>query len=559
MIEYLLSYNPIIEYQEWVKKNPKKVNKFIKKQLQLLVDDITKKNSDVYYNAAKANHALEFIENFCRNIKGKKAGELVVLDLWEKAFIASIFGIVYKSTDLRRTKRAILIIAKKNGKSLLAAAIGLYMMIADGEGGPECYSVATQRDQAKIIWDVAKKMIKKDKELRKYCNCLVSEILTDFNDGKFKPLASDSDTLDGLDVHFVAMDEIHQWKNGYPLYDVMYRGMDNREQPLTLLTSTAGTIREDLYDLIYDEAVNALTNDGFEDKATLFFIYQLDKKEEWKKFENLIKANPGLGTIRNEKNLKDEWTRAKNNPSMYLKTFLIKNCNIRETSTESWLDLETIKNPKTFDLTKLKVDYVIGGWDLSSTTDLTCFTIIFRLENDETIYVYQNYFIPEEVAEEKISQDKVPYDIWKEKGYVTYCPGNKIDQEFLWEWVKQFFEKYDIVPYRTGFDRWGAEILMKRYREEFGEMSVVEINQVFKVLSNPMKELGADLKAKIINYNNNPVTRWCLGNTVIQKDNKGNIQPKKGYSSLKRIDGTASLLDAYITYKNNIDNYLNLI
>lgn len=559
MIEYGLNYNPIVEYRKWAKRNPKKVNKLITKQLQILIDDITKKNSDVYYDSKKGNHAIEFIENFCRNIKGKTAGKLVVLDLWEKAFIGAIFGIVYKKTGLRRTKRAVLIVAKKNGKSLLAAGIGLYMQIADGEGGPECYSVATQRDQAKIIWDVAKKMIKKDKELKKVCNCLVGEILTDFNDGKFKPLASDSDTLDGLDVHFVAMDEIHQWKNGYSLYDIMYRGMDNRQQPLALLTSTAGTIREDLYDLIYDEAINILTNDSFEDKTSIFFIYQLDDKNEWRDFKNLIKANPGLNTIRNEKSLKDEWERAKNNPSMYLKSFLVKNCNIRETSTESWLSLDIIENPKTFDLSDLKIDYVIGGWDLSSTTDLTCCTFLFRILNDETIYVYQQYFIPEDIVDEKIQNDKVPYDIWKEKGYVTFCPGNKIDQEFLWEWVQDFTTKYNFLPYVTGFDPWGAEILMKRYRENFGQNSVEEIRQVFKVLSNPMKELGADLQAKIINYNNNPILRWCLGNTVIQKDNKGNIQPKKSFSSLKRIDGTASLLDAYITYKNNKDNYLNLI
>ena len=559
MIEYSNRYNPITEYNNWIEKHPKKVGKLMKIQLKMLISDIRNKESDVYYDTKKANHAIEFIENFCRNIKGKTAGNLVVLDPFQKAFIAAVFGICYKKTKLRRTKRAVLIKAKKNGKSLLAAAIGLYMLIADGEGGPECYSVATQRDQAKIIWNVAKKMIKKDKDLRKYTKTLVSEISCKFNDGIFKPLASDSDTLDGLDVHFVVMDEIHQWKNGYPLYDIMYRGMDNRQQPLALITSTAGTIREDLYDMIYDEAVNILTNDGFEDKKSIFFIYELDKREEWKNFNNLIKANPGLGTIRNEQSLRDEWQRAMDNPGMYLKTFLIKNCNIRETSTESWLDLEDITNIKTFDIKKLKPRYVISGWDISSTTDLTCVSFLFRVQNDENIYIYQHFFIPEDVAEKKIHNDKVPYDIWEKQGYVTFCPGNKIDVEFLWEWAYNFAIENDFVQIWNGFDAWGAELLMKRYRENYGESSVEEIRQVFKTLSNPMKELEADLKAKRINFNNNPVTKWCLGNTVIQQDNKGNIQPKKGYSSLKRIDGTASMLDCYITYKNHKDDYLNLI
>lgn len=559
MIKYPEDYNPIAEYYKWITENPNKVSKKIKIQIKRLMSDITDITSDVYFNVKKSNHAIEFIENFCRNIKGKTAGNLVILDLWEKAFVASIFGIVYKKTNLRRCKRAILIIAKKNGKSLLASAIALYMQIADGEGGPELYSVATKKDQAKIIWETASKMIKKDKHLKKYCDLLVSEIRTKFNDGSFKPVASDSNTLDGLNTHFVAMDEIHQWRNGWPLYDIMYRGMSNRTQPLALITSTAGTVREDLYDIIYEEGSNLLTQDGFRDDRSVFFIYELDKKEEWKDFESLIKANPGLETIRNKSDLMDEWERTKNNPHMYLKDFLTKNCNIRETDSASWLSLDDITNTKTFDIKKLKPRYAISGWDVSSTTDLTCLTVLFRIPNDEEIYVYQQYFIAEDVAEKKIYNDKVPYDIWNKKGLVTYCPGNKIDQEFLFNWFLDFAKENDFIPIWNGFDIWGADILMKRIREQFGDNSVEEVKQIFRVLSNPMKELEADIIAKKINYNNNPITKWCLGNTVIQTDNKGNIQPKKGYSSLKRIDGTASLLDAYIVYKNHIDDYMNLI
>lgn len=559
MISYPDDYNPLVEYWNWIKKHPDKVSQKVKFQVKKLVKDITKKGSKVYFNSKKSNHAICFIENFCRNIKGKSAGELVVLDLWEKAFIASIFGICYKDTNLRRTKRAVLIIAKKNGKSLLASAIGLYMLIADNEGGPECYSVATKKDQAKIVWEVAKKMIKKDSYLKKYTRNLVGEIVTDFNDGKFKPLASDSDTLDGFDVHFVDMDEIHQWKNGRALYDIMYKGMDNRLEPLALITSTAGTIREDLYDEIYEEGSNILLQESFVDERSIFFIYELDKKEEWKDFKNLIKANPGLGTIRNKKALKDEWDKTVANPRMYLKAFLTKNCNIRETDSASWLSLDDITNPATFDIKELKPKYVIGGYDLSSTTDLTCLSYTFQIKNDETIYVYQQYFIAEEVAERKIYEDKVPYDIWRDQGLVTYCPGNKIDQDFVAEWDRQFAKEIGFIPIWNGFDIWGADIVMKRTREKYGEAAVEEVRQIFKVLSNPMKELEADLRARRINYNNNPILRWCLGNTTVQHDNKGNIQPKKGYSSLKRIDGAASLLDSYVVLKRHYDDYKNLI
>jgi phage terminase large subunit-like protein len=555
--------NPILEYWDWIEANPKKVDRKIKLQVKKLVSDITDLTSNVEYDEAKANHAIEFCETYCRNIKGKHAGKLVVLDLWEKAFIASIFGIVYKSSGLRRTKRAVLIIAKKNGKSFLAAAIGLYMLIADGEGGPEVYSVATKRDQAKIIWNVAKAMIRKDRELKRISRSLVGEIITDYNDGVFKPLASDADTLDGHDVHCVLMDEIHQWKHGYDIYDVLYRGMDNREQPLAFLTSTAGTTREDLYDMIYEEAENIINGfeepNGFEDEQSIFFIYELDKRDEWKKFENLIKANPGLGTIRNEKSLKAEWNRAKNNPNMYLKMFLTKNCNIRETAQESWLSLEDIQNDLTHSIDELRPSYVFVGADLSSTTDLTCVTWLYQKAGSDRIYVEQMYFIPEDILEKKIEQDYVPYDKWVDQGWVTLLPGNKIDQESVWEWCYEYMEEKNIIPLASGFDTWGAELLMKRFGEYYGKRTVEAVRQGVQTLSQPMKALGADLQADRINYNKNPVLEWCIANTVIIKDRNGNIQPHKGKSTLKRIDGLASLLDAYVVFLRHYDDYQSMI
>ena len=563
MIRYPKDYNPVVEYWEWIEANPKKACKKIKAQLKKLVSDISDMTSDVYFDSAKSNHAIEFVENYCRNIKGKTAGKLVVLDLWEKAFIGAIFGICYKETGLRRTKRAVLIVAKKNGKSLLSSAIGLYMFLADGEGGPEVYSVATKKDQAKIIWNVAKKMVAKDRQLKSLVRPLVAELLCDNNDGVFKPLASDSDTLDGLDVQCVLMDEIHQWKSGYDLYDIMYRGMDNREEPLALLATTAGTRREDIYDRIYEEAENIINGfekpNGFEDEQSIFFIYELDERDEWKDYENLIKANPGLGTIRNERSLKTEWNRAKNNPKMYLKMFLTKNCNIPETEQEAWLSLDQIQNELTFAIDDLKPNYVILGGDMSSTIDLTAVTMLFRIPDDPMFYAHQFYFIPEDIMEKKIEQDHVPYDLWEHQGYVLTVPGNKIDQEAVFDSIQEFLEERDIIVFRSGWDPWGADLIMKRFREHYGERAVEDVRQGVATLSNPMKELGADLEAHKINYNRNPMFEWCLGNVVVTKDKNGNIQPHKGKSSLKRIDGAASLLNAYVVYLRHKDDYLNII
>lgn len=183
MITYPKDYNPLVEYKLWYEKHPDKVNIKVKRQVNKLVKEINEKKSDVYFDSSASNHAIEFIENYCRNIKGRTAGQLVVLDLWEKAFIASIFGVLKKSNKKRRHKRAGLIIPKKNGKSLLAAAIQLYMLIADGEGGPETYNCATKKDQAKIVWNVVKKMILKDKHLSKYMRITVSELECLLNDG----------------------------------------------------------------------------------------------------------------------------------------------------------------------------------------------------------------------------------------------------------------------------------------------------------------------------------------------------------------------------------------
>lgn len=187
--------------------------------------------------------------------------------------------------------------------------------------------------------------------------------------------------MGGLDVFFVAMDELQQWKNGYDLYDIMARGTTNRQQPLILITTTAGTIRNDIYDMIYEESSKIIADfekeDGFKDEETVFFIYELDKRDEVKKFDNLIKSNPGMGTIRNADSLYKEWKQAIHNPSMYMKSFLTKCCNIPETAQESYLTAEEIINETTFDINVLKPDYVLGGVDMSSTTDLTCVTFLF--------------------------------------------------------------------------------------------------------------------------------------------------------------------------------------
>src|SRR5690554_4246058 len=367
--EYPKDYNPILEYWELIETGKEVVCDKIYRTYKKIVHDFTDNSIEFFYSHARANHVIEFIENFCRHSKGKLGGRPVVLELWEKALLATIFGFIDIEGN-RKYREAVLIVGKKNGKSLLASCIGLYLQVADGEPGPEVYAVATKRDQAKIIWSEAKRMRNKSPALRKRIRALVAELVSDFNDGVFKPLASDVDTLDGPNIHGALLDEVHQWKNGKALYDIIADGTSAREQPLIFITSTAGKIREDIYDLKYDEIERVINGyfdpNGYKDERLIAFVYELDSRKEWTDPKMWRKANPGLGTIKNEKILAEKVKRAQENP-LLVKNLICKEFNIRETSSEAWLTFEQLNNPALFDLKKLKPCYGVGGSDLSST------------------------------------------------------------------------------------------------------------------------------------------------------------------------------------------------
>lgn len=560
MIKYPLAYNPILEYWEEIEKGNINVGDKIRRTYKKVVKDI-KYPGEYFYSPKRGNHILEFAENFCRHSKGKCGGKRVKLELWEKAHLATVFGFIDIEGN-RKYRESILIVGKKNGKSLLASIVGLYMLTADGEMGPEVYAVATKKDQSKIIWLESKRMVRKSPALSKRVRSLVAELDTDFNDGVFKPLASDSDTLDGLNIHCVLMDEIHQWKQGKALYDIMADGVSAREQPLVYITSTAGTIREDIYDQKYDEAEMVINGyddpEGYKDEHLIAFIYEIDNRKEWTDESCWEKANPGLGTIKNKQTLKDKVEKAKKNP-LLVKNLLCKEFNIRETSSEAWLTFEQANNTETYSIEDLKPRYGVGGVDLSSTTDLTAAKVLFKIPESEKIYTLSMYWIPEDLVEKRITEDKIPYDIWIEKGYVRTCKGNKISYKDVKAWFVEIQEKYDIYINMIGYDSWSAAYFVEDMQEYFGKTAMIPIIQGKKTLSQPMKNLGADLENNLIVYNNNPVDKWCLCNTAVDIDRNDNIQPIKTSKPRRRIDGTAALLDAYVVLQNNYNEYMSLI
>lgn len=562
MKKYPLSYNPVLEYYEKIKGKEVVVSRKIEKWYRYLAWHVEHPD-EYHYSPVRANHILEFAENFCKLSKHKKGTTNDVrLELWEKAHLAAVFGFVDKNGN-RQCRESLFIVGKKNGKSLMASIVGNYMLVGDGEPGPEVYAVATKREQANIVWKEAKRMVNKSAALRKRIKPLVGELSSEgFNEGSFKPLASDKDSMDGLNVHCVLMDEIHQWKNGKELYDIMADGTTARDQPLVYITSTAGTIREDIYDQKYEEAervINGLFDDsGYKDPHFFPFIYELDNRKEWQQEEYWQKANPGLGTIKNLDTLRAKVKKAEDNP-LLVKNLVCKEFNIRETSTESWLIFEDIDNRATFDIKELKPRYGIGGCDLSSTDDLTNATLIFMLPDDDTIYVEQMYWIPEDLVEKKVREDKIPYDLWIEQGWVRTCPGNKMHYKYIVEWYLEMQDVNDIYFFKGGYDAWSASYLVEEMKNTFGAATLEQVKQGKQTLSSPMKSLGADLKAKRVNYKNNPVLKWCLCNTSVDVDKNGNIQPCKGNSPTRRIDGTAGLLDAYVVLENHLEEYKSVI
>lgn len=564
-IMYAASYNPIREYWKWIETNKESgkwvVSQKVYKVYKHIIKFLDDPDSVWEYDSSKANHALEFIENYCKHSKGKLGGKPFIMELWQKALVAAAFGIVHKIDRNRKYREVLLIVARKNGKSTLASAIGLYMQVADGEPGAEVYACATKKDQAKIIWLEAKRMVKKSSILLKRIKPLVSELIADFNDSFFRPLGRDSDSLDGLNVHCALLDEIHAWTDDN-LYDVIVDGTTAREEPLIFITTTAGTVREHTYDIKYDEAERVINGfedeNGYHDEHFLPVIYELDNRKEWTEESCWIKANPGLGTIKKLDQLVNKVKKAIAN-SRLVKNLLCKDFNIPETTSESWLTFEQANNTAMFNLEKLKPRYGIGSTDLSSTTDLTAAKVIFMVPNDEHIYVMQMYWIPEDLVERRVREDKIPYDIWIDQGYIRTCPGNKNHPKYVTEWFLEIQNNYDIYLPWFGYDAWSAEYWVEEMKQNFGKESMIPVRQGKQTLSSPMKTLGADLEKKLVVYNNNPIDKWCLCNTAFDGDKNDNIQPIKTSNPRKRIDGMAALLDAYVILQDKLNDYMTMI
>ena len=559
----------IEEYYEWILANPNKVCNKVRKIYSKLVADLKKPKEVSFFNKLtneneshtyifdekKGERCIEFIEGYCRQSKGKWSGKPLKLELFQKAFLQALFGFVDKDTGYRKYNKAVLFVARKNGKSVLDSAIANYMLMADGEGGAEVYSIATKRDQAKIVWEESKKMIKKSPALSKRTRCLIGGIYFDKTDSYFRALASDSNSLDGLNTYLGIADEVHAWKDKN-LLDVIYDSMSAREQPLLIETSTMGTVRQNVFDIEYDYCSDVI--DGIiNDETILPVIYELDEEKEWVNEEAWVKANPALGVIKSLKNLREKVERAKANP-IELVNLLCKDFNVRQNSINAWLTFEDLNNEEIY--SDWKDCYCIGGCDLSSTCDLTCASLIGVVKGK--LRVKQMYFIPTNFLEKKVIEDKIPYDKWLKLGWLRLSGDSKIDYHDVTKWFVEQVDQFGLRPLWIGYDSWNAQFWCDEMRNGSENnpynFDMVEVRQGYKTESAPLKQMKADLMDKKINYNNNPILKWNLSNVVVKMDDNENIMLSKE-KSRQRIDGVASLMDAYVIYINNQNEYLNYI
>jgi len=557
-------HNYILDYYNEIEKGNILVCVKTRKIVQYIVDIVNGKYPDFYYDERKGQKIIDFIETFCQNSKGAFAGKKTELLLWEKFFLQALFGICCKDTGYRKFTETFLVVARKNGKSFLSAAIVCYMLYADGEPGQEIYCMASKKDQAKIIFEECKRMIKASTYLAANTRCTIDKIT--YENSIIKPLGADSNRLDGLNCGCCTADEAHSYRD-CSLYNVVRDSMAFRTQPLMIMITTAGFVRESLFDKKYAEAEQILlqieknrSDNNYENDNIVMFplIYELDNwKKELKDESQWIKANPSLGIIKSVKFLKDCIAEAKRTNG--INNLLTKHFDIIRNNEQAYFVYEDVKNKSTFDMHEIFDDkYVIMGIDLSATVDLSVLTMITKVDN--TIYVHQKAWMPSEMFEKRLSTEKIPYREWNENKYMDLCPGNSINYHQIIDYIHELIDTYNITVYKLGYDSWSARYVIEELEDYFGRGVCEPVIQGYKTLSQPMGELKATFQDKNVNYNNNPMLLWGCLNVVCVEDRNGNLLPDKR-DKRQKIDNFASLLDAYVSYtrcKQEFDALNNL-
>lgn len=491
------------------------------------------------FDAEKANRAISFIKCL-KHTKGQWHGKRFDLLPWQDNVIKDIFGTV-KCNGNRQYNTAYVEIPKKNGKSELAAAVALYMTCGDGEWGAEVYGCASDRQQASIVFDVAVDMVEQCPALKKRIKPVMStkRLIYQPTSSFYQVLSAEAYTKHGLNIHAVIFDELHSQPNR-ELYDVMTKGSgDARLQPLFFLITTAGTDRNSICWEVHQKAIDIIEGRKI-DHSFYPVIYGIGDDDDWGSEESWYKANPSLGHTIDIEKVRNAYISAKENPA---EENLFRQLRLNQWVKQSvrWMPMEK------WDKCDFKVDpnellgrECYGGLDLSSTTDITAFVLIFPPEDDDGKYVILPYFwIPEDCIELRVRRDHVPYDVWERQGHMKTTEGNVVHYGYIENFIEGLGTKYNIRE--IAFDRWGA-VQMVQNLEGLG-FTVVPFGQGFKDMSPPSKELmKLTLEGKLA-HGGQPVLRWMMDNIFVRTDPAGNIKPDKEKST-EKIDGAVATIMA---------------
>lgn len=491
------------------------------------------------YDKEKADRAVTFIENLCHT-KGKWAGTPFWLLPWQEQLIRDIFGIV-KPDGNRQFRTAFVEICKKVGKSELAAAVALYLLYADNEPSAEVYGAAADRQQASIVFDVAKQMVEMSPALMKRSKLMgaTKRIVNYSNAGYYQVLSAEVGGKHGFSVSGLVFDEIHTQPNRQ-LYDVLTKGSsDARQNPLHFIITTAGNDRHSIAYELHTKAVDIL--EGRRVDPTFYpVVYGLKDDEDWEDEENWYKVNPSLGYTVDIERLRDAYREAKQNPADEI-TFKWLRCNMWVSSTVAWIpDAIYMRGNESIEAASLEGRDCYAGLDLSSTGDITALVLIFPPRDENEKYVLLPYFwIPEETIPRRVKANSVPYDIWEKQGYIMSTEGNVIHYDFIEKFIIYLSEKYHILE--IAVDRWNATQMIQNLEGE--GFTIVPFGQGFSSMSAPTKEFYRLLMEGRIIHGGNPVLRWMAGNVVIDTDPAGNIKVTKAKSK-EKIDGIVAAIMA---------------
>ena len=492
-----------------------------------------------HYDKKKADRAVTFIENLCHT-KGKWAGTPFWLLPWQEQLIRDIFGIV-KPDGNRQFRTAFVEICKKVGKSELAAAVALYLLYADNEPSAEVYGAAADRQQASIVFDVAKQMVEMSPALMKRSKLMgaTKRIVNYSNAGYYQVLSAEVGGKHGFSVSGLVFDEIHTQPNRQ-LYDVLTKGSsDARQNPFHFIITTAGNDRHSIAYELHTKAVDIL--EGRRVDPTFYpVVYGLKDDEDWEDEANWYKVNPSLGYTVDIERLRDAYREAKQNPADEV-TFKWLRCNMWVSSTVAWIpDAIYMRGNEPIDMDALAGRDCYAGLDLSSTGDITALVLIFPPRNEDEKYVLLPYFwIPEETIPRRVKANSVPYDIWEKQGYIMSTEGNVIHYDFIEKFIMYLSEKYHILE--IAVDRWNATQMIQNLEGE--GFTIVPFGQGFSSMSAPTKEFYRLLMDGRIIHGGNPVLRWMAGNVVIDTDPAGNIKVTKAKSK-EKIDGIVAAIMA---------------